>query len=134
MSSQAQPEASSSKTRTYRTIQKFKDDEIDRTLLSDLSEKILGKRPFSWQLDAAAALLRGEDLVLDVGTGSGKTLVFALPLLLNETDVIIVVSPLSALMIDQVFLFSDVHTYFNNFILGKVSQAANLCCLYGDNC
>jgi len=102
MSAQAQPEASTSQTRTRRTVHKYTNNEISRTLLSELSERILGRKPFEWQLDAAAALLRGEDLVLDVGTGSGKTLVFALPLLLSDTDVIIVVSPLSALMIDQV--------------------------------
>ena len=102
MSAQAQPEASTSQTRTRRTVHKYTDNEISRTLLSELSKRILGRKPFEWHLDAAAALLRGEDLVLDVGTGSGKTLVFALPLLLSDTDVIIVVSPLSALMIDQV--------------------------------
>jgi superfamily II DNA helicase RecQ len=40
-------------------------------------------------------------VVLDVGTGSGKTLCFSLPLL-NEKDISITVSPLTALMIDQV--------------------------------
>jgi len=59
-------------------------------------------KPFQWQLEIAAAVLCGEDVIIDVGTGSGKTLCFALPLLLHETDIVLVVSPLTALMIDQV--------------------------------
>jgi len=38
---------------------------------------------------------------LDIGTGSGKTLCFTLPLLLNNSDIALTVSPLTALMIDQ---------------------------------
>ncbi|KAF8887041.1 hypothetical protein CPB84DRAFT_1627639, partial [Gymnopilus junonius] len=53
--------------------------------------------PFRWQLDAAAAILCGKDVVLDIGTGSGKTLYFSLPLLLNEKDISISVLPLTAL-------------------------------------
>ncbi|KDQ57975.1 hypothetical protein JAAARDRAFT_112037, partial [Jaapia argillacea MUCL 33604] len=57
--------------------------------------------PFTWQVEAAAAVLRGEDVIVDVGTGCGKTLCFTLPLLLHKQDTSLVVSPLSALMIDQ---------------------------------
>ena len=46
-------------------------------------------------------LLCGRDIVLDIGTGSGKTLCFTLPLPLNNSDVALTVSPLTALMIDQ---------------------------------
>ncbi|KAJ7807439.1 hypothetical protein B0H14DRAFT_2381275, partial [Mycena olivaceomarginata] len=59
------------------------------------------RKPFQFQLEAAAAILRGEDLIIDVGTGAGKTLCFTLPLLLNTEDISMIVSPLSALMIDQ---------------------------------
>ena len=37
-------------------------------------------------------------------TGSGKTLCFSLPLILNDTDMVLTVSPLTALMIDQVHI------------------------------
>jgi superfamily II DNA helicase RecQ len=56
----------------------------------------------SGQLDAAIELLRGEDVILDVGTGNGKSLTFLLPLLLDNNDINLIVSPLTALMIDQV--------------------------------
>ena len=83
-------------------VRKYKAEEINLIHLADLAEEKLGRRPFDWQLEAASALLQGEDLVLDVGTGNGKTLVFSLPLLLDSRDINIIVSPLSALMIDQV--------------------------------
>ena len=81
--------------------QQYKPDKIDFAVLSDRSFGVLGKRPFRWQLEAAQYILCGEDVVLDVGTGSGKTLCFSLPLLLNEKDIAVTVSPLTALMIDQ---------------------------------
>jgi hypothetical protein len=31
-------------------------------------------KPYAFQLEIAAAVLRGEDVIVDVGTGSGKTL------------------------------------------------------------
>ena len=46
----------------------------------------------------------GQDVILDVGMGNGKTLVFSLPLLTDPKDINIIVSLLSALMIDQVNL------------------------------
>src|SRR5262245_14818136 len=53
------------------------------------------------QLEAAAAVFEGRDLVAVMPTGSGKSLCFQLPaILLNGTTV--VVSPLIALMKDQV--------------------------------
>ena len=79
-------------------------EEIDIGLLSHKAYEILGKHPFRWQLEAATAILCGKDVVLDVGTGSGKSLCFSLPLLQNERDVSLTILPLTALMIDQVNL------------------------------
>ncbi|KAF8888416.1 hypothetical protein CPB84DRAFT_1849660 [Gymnopilus junonius] len=83
-------------------VKQYKPEELDLKAISDRSYQGLSVRPFRWQLDAAAAILCGKDVVLDVGTGSGKTLYFSLPLLLNEKDISISVSPLTALMINQV--------------------------------
>ena len=67
------------------------------------AEDNLQKKPFGWQLDCAKAILEGHDTVLDVGTGNGKTLCFTLPILTGYmTDISLIISPLSALMIDQV--------------------------------
>jgi ATP-dependent helicase YprA (DUF1998 family) len=89
---------------TYSKVRRYKEEEVNLTELSALSESILGQKPFQWQLEAAKSVLCGEDVIVDVGTGSGKTLCFFIPLLLpgNEKDISIVVAPLSALMIEQV--------------------------------
>ncbi|TDL27966.1 P-loop containing nucleoside triphosphate hydrolase protein [Rickenella mellea] len=86
-----------SKIKRYTT-----NDIIDVARLSRKCEEVTGKKPFHWQLKAATEILRGNDVVLDVGTGSGKTICFSLPLLLGVYDTALIISPLSALMIDQV--------------------------------
>ncbi|KAG1871597.1 hypothetical protein F4604DRAFT_1582957 [Suillus subluteus] len=84
-------------------LRKFHCGEVDLDDLTHHAEESLGRKPFTWQLEAAATVLKGYDVVLDVGTGSGKTICFYLPLLIDETESIgMVVSPLMALMIDQV--------------------------------
>ncbi|KAJ7061084.1 hypothetical protein C8F01DRAFT_158262 [Mycena amicta] len=83
-------------------LKTYTPETVDLSRLKKLSEDILGKTPFQWQLDAAVAILCGENLILDVGTGCGKSLCFVLPLLLDESDIAISVMPLTALMLDQV--------------------------------
>lgn len=83
-------------------VRKYKPEDVDLNVLAEKASQIYGKQPFKWQLDTALAILCGEDVIVDVGTGSGKTLCFSLPLLLDEKDINIVVSPLTALMVDQV--------------------------------
>jgi len=77
-------------------VKQYTPEELDFTLISDKCFKKLGKRPFRWQLECTLAILRGKDVVLDVGTGSGKTLCFSLPLVLNDKDIALSVSPLTA--------------------------------------
>lgn len=86
----------------YKPVHKYKPEEIDIDLLVRRAHEILAAKPFQFQLEVAAAVLRGEDVIIDVGTGCGKTLCFTLPLLLDAEDISMIVSPLSALMIDQV--------------------------------
>ena len=82
-------------------VKQYHEHEVDFSVLSDRAFEIFGKRPFKWQLEADQAVLCGRDVVLDIGTGSGKTLCFTLPLLLNDSDIALTISPLTALMIDQ---------------------------------
>ena len=86
---------------TQSKCQQYASTEISLETISNLSFEELGQRPFRWQLEATVAILTGNDLVLDVGTGCGKSLCFSLPLLLNKNDISLTVSPLTALMIDQ---------------------------------
>jgi superfamily II DNA helicase RecQ len=56
-----------------------------------------------------AAILRGKDVIIDVGTGCSKKLCFTLPILLNATDISMIVLLLSALIIDKVM--HPIHSY-----------------------
>jgi ATP-dependent helicase YprA (DUF1998 family) len=63
-----------------------------------------GLEPYDWQLDVTEALLLGLDCVVIAGTGSGKTMPFAMPLLVDKTKkkMVIMISPLNDLEEDQV--------------------------------
>jgi ATP-dependent helicase YprA (DUF1998 family) len=60
--------------------------------------------PHDLQLDVAEALILGLDTTVVAGTGSGKTLPWAMPLLLDENKgrACLVISPLKALQADHV--------------------------------
>ena len=72
--------------------------------------------PTDEQLDAVKKLLSGKDVFISLPTGSGKSICFScLPLVFDELrapfashhSIIVVVSPLTSLMIDQVTKFSS---------------------------
>jgi bloom syndrome protein len=74
-----------------------------RKLQSLFSERFgSGAEPYQWQLDVTEATLLGLDSVVIAGTGSGKTIPFMLPLLLNPDKMALVLSPLKVLQRDQV--------------------------------
>ena len=57
--------------------------------------------PYNWQLDVTEAIILGLDSIVIAGTGSGKTMPFMMPLLMDPTKKIIIVSPLKVLQLDQ---------------------------------
>jgi hypothetical protein len=63
-----------------------------------------GNEPHKFQLDVVEALILGLDVTAIAGTGSGKTLPWVMPLLLeeNKAKIILVISPLKALQADHV--------------------------------
>ncbi|KAG1760023.1 hypothetical protein EDD22DRAFT_848815 [Suillus occidentalis] len=82
-------------------VKRYQAHDLNFEELACRAQHDLDQWPFDWQLEAAAAVMEGYDVVLDVGTGCGKTLCFLLLLLQNEQDIRLVISPLMALMIDQ---------------------------------
>ncbi|KAF5332724.1 hypothetical protein D9611_005316 [Ephemerocybe angulata] len=80
----------------------YKPEELSSLNLRGLSQDKFQATPFDWQIEAANGILCGHEVILDVGTGCGKTLVFQLPLLVDPSSVNLIISPLSALMIEQV--------------------------------
>ena len=73
-----------------------------RTDLQRLFRERFGKDPYDWQLDVTEAILLGLDSVVIAGTGAGKTMPFMMPLMLNKSKKVIIVSPLKILQVDQV--------------------------------
>lgn len=73
-----------------------------------------GLEPHCWQLNVAEAILLDLDCIVIAGTGSGKTMPFAMPLLVDRTKkkMVIVISPLNDLEEDQV----SVQTLSRNII------------------
>ncbi|KAJ6590309.1 P-loop containing nucleoside triphosphate hydrolase protein [Mycena sp. CBHHK59/15] len=78
----------------------YKEDEIDLPAIAEHSRLRLGKTPHEFQTRFFSNVMQGRDIILDIGTGSGKSLCFDLPVLSNEEDIVIVVSPLSALILE----------------------------------
>ncbi|KAJ6625546.1 P-loop containing nucleoside triphosphate hydrolase protein [Mycena sp. CBHHK59/15] len=58
-----------------------------------------------WQVDMGEALVLGLDCSLIAGTGAGKTMPFVMPLFLESKKIIIIISPLNALEVDQAARF-----------------------------
>ena len=62
--------------------------------------------PMEFQLQATIAMMSGQDALIDVGTGYGKTLCMIMPCLLDVPGAIsIVISPLKRLQVVQVLEF-----------------------------
>lgn len=97
----------STMSRRVSRVRKYKPDEINdsfhRKLEARARDKLNKPRPFTWQFDLTAGVYEGvKDIVLDAGTGCGKSYCWELATLMHPEDIILVVSPLSALMLDQV--------------------------------
>jgi len=61
--------------------------------------------PREFQLHATLALLSGKDVLVDVGTGYGKTICMVLPCILDPTVLSMIISPLKRLQALQVLEF-----------------------------
>ena len=77
------------------SVRIYKPDELDHKHLTVQVKEILGKVAFAWQMEIGGAALCGEDVIVDVGTGYGKSLSFSIPLLLHNTDIALQVTPLT---------------------------------------
>jgi ATP-dependent helicase YprA (DUF1998 family) len=75
-----------------------------RKHMSDAWSELSGGKivPHKWQLDVAESLLLGIDCEIIAATGAGKTLPFVLPLLVRPDMMVVILSPLDALKLDQV--------------------------------
>ena len=88
--------------------EEFADDQPDETLhaarLHKLMEETFGHKEFrsQQQKEATLALSKGEDdIICIMPTGSGKSLVYQLAAVASQGKITLVVSPLLALIMDQ---------------------------------
>ena len=70
--------------------------------MKDILYQIFGHQSFrKGQEDAITTILKGEDSLIVIPTGGGKTICYSIPAIISE-GITIVVTPLLALMDDQV--------------------------------
>ena len=62
----------------------YKPGEVSKQAIKSLARQTFGCEPFDWQIATAIAVLEGRDVILDVGTGSGKMLAFSLASVLDN--------------------------------------------------
>jgi ATP-dependent helicase YprA (DUF1998 family) len=89
-----------------RTKKAGYDSQATRHKLSDsVTASCPTIKPYSWQIDVSEALALWLDATVIAGTGSGKTLPWAMPLLLEENRdrICLVISPLNELEADHVW-------------------------------
>lgn len=87
-----------------RSKQGYDSDATREALTNAVRAAFNENSPHDFQLDVAEALTLGLDVTVVAGTGSGKTLPWAMPLLLDENKGrgCLVISPLKALQADHV--------------------------------
>jgi ATP-dependent DNA helicase RecQ len=77
--------------------------EEERARITEAARRLFGfDTLLPGQLETIACVLRGEDVLTILPTGGGKSLCYQLPALLAERGTTLVISPLVALMKDQV--------------------------------
>ena len=85
-------------------------DTTQELLTTTVKLAFKGNEPCKFQLDTVEALILGLNVMAIAGTGSGKTLPWVMPLLLeeNKTKTVLVISPLKAPQADHVrFHFTE---------------------------
>ncbi|MCP4544562.1 MAG: RecQ family ATP-dependent DNA helicase [Chloroflexi bacterium] len=92
-----------SSTEPLLTFDQVPVSDEERTRIADAGRRLFGfEALLPGQLETLACVLRGEDVLTILPTGGGKSLCYQLPALLAERGTTLVISPLIALMKDQV--------------------------------
>ena len=82
--------------------------DAERATIQAAVKRLFGfDRVLPGQMETVASVLRGEDVLTILPTGGGKSLCYQLPAFLAESGITLVISPLIALMKDQVDSLPD---------------------------
>ena len=100
-----------------------------RTLSDSMTTLCPTITPHDWQLDLAEALTLGLDVTVIAGTGSGKTLPWALPLHLEKNHgwICLIISPLNELEADHVGVhpvYDKSHSHTSPLRLGSSPRSS----------
>ena len=79
-----------------KNIKYYKSGEANKTAMASLTRQTFGCEPFSYSYYHCC--LGGPGCH---GTGRGRTLAFSLALVMDREEIIVIISPLSSLMIEQ---------------------------------
>ncbi|KAJ6465254.1 P-loop containing nucleoside triphosphate hydrolase protein [Mycena vulgaris] len=79
----------------------YKKNELNLPAMSQRARFELGKTPKSFQMEFFSNVMEGRDIIPDICTGGGKSMCFNLPVMVHQEDIVIIVSPLTALMLEQ---------------------------------
>ena len=82
-----------------KTIKYYKSGEANKTAMASLARQTFGCKPFSWQIATTYHCCLGGPGCH--GTGRGKTLAFSVALAMDKEEIIVIISPLSSLTIEQ---------------------------------
>ena len=83
-------------------------EEIHTIVIEKFEMAFNGRSPYKWQVDVTEALLLEREVVVIASTGSGKTMPFCMPLLIDEMKKkVLIISPLNELEEEQVSVQSQ---------------------------
>lgn len=97
------PATASTSQSTRTSPSELSDDQLREVLRLETRNRLLQNQydPRPFQLNAAISIIRRRDTALIAPTGSGKTIVLAMPLLVFSGRTSLVISPLQALQQEQ---------------------------------
>ena len=88
---------------------KTKEGDINAEWSSDMAklaediEKVFRYKPKRWQGNCIDTVLKGKDILVRAGTGSGKSLIYQALCLVKSMSIVLVIAPINALMENQVY-------------------------------
>jgi len=80
-------------------------DATDEAVIAQASS-LFGKRLRDWQAVAVSRFLKGRDVIIKAGTGSGKSWAYQSMIAAKENGSVLVLAPLKSIMSDQVSCLS----------------------------
>jgi len=103
-----EPEQPAPPAQPVSTLDQIPISQQERAQIAAALKNLFGfDNPLAGQMETLACVLRGEDVLTILPTGGGKSVCYQLPAMLDQEGTTLVISPLIALMKDQVDSLPD---------------------------